>query len=833
MPSSSAASFAGGGATLRPRPRGLSGRVSSNATSCRSRRAARARRRRTAPSRRRRSGPSGLEPVGCGRSVPSASLAVLGVGAVDDQDAVEMVELVLDDARGQPFELEANVLAASVLGLRARPGRRARPARARPGGRGSPPRRSQVSSPRSTSRGFTTAAGLVLVGLEDEEPPEHADLGRREPDPVRVVHQRRHPLDEPARSSSNSATSRGHPQATSPGTGGSARARAAGRAPRRSSSRARWSSSSPHGRGHGHGRRDRDRGPQEASLRGGGSEETAGRVERRGAPVRRPPIWNEIARTRIHRQPGLDRGTSGCAGRSGRSPRRSSSAPASRGRHRDRRPVSAGPREPLGDFWSPRRSGAGAACTGAARRARLDRVRLGRGSGADAAAGRLSPGAGSHVAVALGSASRIARQTRLARRRGRPHSPRTLVPRDCPFRFTAGHGLEALRVDVDDGRQAGAAHRRRGRRGRSRAACVATARGRRSSRRAARGSGRAAAAAAPGRAARRPDARRAAPRAPAHDRSEVGPGDDDPHQVPERRVAELAPPLELPGQEPRRRRGARRGRSARASGWNVCTITRPRRIAAAPPRELGDQLERPLLGAEVRHREPGVRVDRRRRARRPAKWWPFATICVPSRTTRSAAAKRCSAAVSSSGFVDRVGVEADQLELRKLRARARARASASRRRAGRARASRTPGTGLGRGSRVAAVMAAQPRRRAGRARRRSSGSGSSRRRRGSGAPARCRAGSGAGSPCRRARRSRRARRAAAPRAGSPPRGAGRRRAPGGRSPASRPAELEPLERSPSSPAAASPSRRRRPRPRAPPASRRPCARRSAGSESCL
>ena len=38
-------------------------------------------------------------------------LAVLGVGPVDDQHAVEMVELVLDDPRGEPLELVPHVLA--------------------------------------------------------------------------------------------------------------------------------------------------------------------------------------------------------------------------------------------------------------------------------------------------------------------------------------------------------------------------------------------------------------------------------------------------------------------------------------------------------------------------------------------------------------------------------------------------------------------------------------------------------------------------------------------------------------------------------------------------
>ena len=37
----------------------------------------------------------------------------------------------------------------------------------------------------------------VVAGLEDEQPAENAHLGRGEPDTLRFLHQRRHPLDEP------------------------------------------------------------------------------------------------------------------------------------------------------------------------------------------------------------------------------------------------------------------------------------------------------------------------------------------------------------------------------------------------------------------------------------------------------------------------------------------------------------------------------------------------------------------------------------------------------------------------------------------------------------
>ena len=55
-----------------------------------------------------------------------------------------------------------------------------------------------VSSLRSSITGLQSADDLVLRGLEDEEPLQHADLGGGEPGPDGVVHQRLHPLDERA-----------------------------------------------------------------------------------------------------------------------------------------------------------------------------------------------------------------------------------------------------------------------------------------------------------------------------------------------------------------------------------------------------------------------------------------------------------------------------------------------------------------------------------------------------------------------------------------------------------------------------------------------------------
>src|SRR5919197_3524313 len=95
MPSASAASFAGGGPTVRPRPRGASGRVSSAVISWRVAR------------RSRTSAPNGA--VAATASFMSANdqsgpqygerlAPALRSRAVEDQRAVEMVELVLGDS---------------------------------------------------------------------------------------------------------------------------------------------------------------------------------------------------------------------------------------------------------------------------------------------------------------------------------------------------------------------------------------------------------------------------------------------------------------------------------------------------------------------------------------------------------------------------------------------------------------------------------------------------------------------------------------------------------------------------------------------------------------
>ena len=205
MPSRSAVSFAGGAASLRPRPRGASGRVSSQAISWR----AASRSRTSAPERSRRGDGDGARlsaRTGCGRNVASASLrcssSVRSMISTPSRWSSSCWTM-----RAQPFELEAHVVAARVPSLERHLGRALdRDAYALQ--RQAALRRRSPRRARSTAR-IDDRARAVVVRLEHEQAAEDADLRRGEPDALRLVHQDDHPLDEPAgRSSSNSVTSR-------------------------------------------------------------------------------------------------------------------------------------------------------------------------------------------------------------------------------------------------------------------------------------------------------------------------------------------------------------------------------------------------------------------------------------------------------------------------------------------------------------------------------------------------------------------------------------------------------------------------------------------------
>ena len=132
----------------------------------------------------------------------------------------------------------------------------------------------------------------------------------------------------------------------------------------------------------------------------------------------------------------------------------------------------------------------------------------------------------------------------------------------------------------------------------------------------------------------------------------------------ERRVAERPAPLELLGEEALDV-VARRVRDRPRVGLERLHEHTPRRVAAAAAGELGDQLERALLGAEVGHREAGVGVDDRgeldacevvplRHHLRPEQHGGLGVAEAPQRGGQLL------------GLRDRIRVEPDQLELGQL-----------------------------------------------------------------------------------------------------------------------------------------------------------------------
>ena len=184
----------------------------------------------------------------------------------------------------------------------------------------------------------------------------------------------------------------------------------------------------------------------------------------------------------------------------------------------------------------------------------------------------------------------------------------------------------------------------------------------------------------------------------------LGPRGDDPDKVAERRIAELSTPLDLLRQEPTDVVPRREADRARV-GLEGLDEHPAGRVSAAPPRELGQELEGPFLGAEVREAEAGVRVDDR--GERDA--LEVVSLRDHLRADEDGALRLGEAREGLGGRarpLDRVGVEADQLELRKLRgelALEALRPRAEARELGR----RARGARLARGLVVSAVMAAQ------------------------------------------------------------------------------------------------------------------------------
>ena len=238
--------------------------------------------------------------------------------------------------------------------------------------------------------------------------------------------------------------------------------------------------------------------------------------------------------------------------------------------------------------------------------------------------------------------------------------------------------------------------------------------------------------------------------------------------------ARAAAPARRPGSAARR--GCAASVSGRASGWNVWTSTRP---GASRPLRPASWVTSWNVRSSARKsgRPRPVSASTTAASSTPAKWWPLATICVPSSTARSVSRKRRSAAGQLLRVRGSVGVEPDQLELRHLRRELPLqplRAGTDPRDLGRAADRALLRLRLD----MAAVMAVQPlvavqheRDVAVRAAEgRPAGAAVERRRDPAAVEQQDRLAAALGDP-------RRARRAAAPRAGSRPRGAGRRRAP--------------------------------------------------------
>ena len=208
---------------------------------------------------------------------------------------------------------------------------------------------------------------------------------------------------------------------------------------------------------------------------------------------------------------------------------------------------------------------------------------------------------------------------------------------------------------------------------------------------------------------RRPPTRASSPRSSARTARRAGGSrarDDDANEVAERRIAELAPALELAGEEllhvvARGERDRARVRlvglhdhAARARRGRCGRRAASRAGRCAPPR--GSRGGR----APCRRR-------RRRRARRPGSGGPCATICVPSRTPRSQAAKPARTSASLPGLAGDVGVEPEALQLRQALGQLGLellRAGAEARHLGGA----AGGAELGRGLAAPAVVAVEP-----------------------------------------------------------------------------------------------------------------------------
>ena len=147
------------------------------------RRAARARRRRTARSPPRRCAGQALQD-GLRPQARERLAARLLRRAVEDQDAVEVVELVLATRAREPLELERTTAPRRRPVPRGGPSSRARPARARRGARGSPPRRSRARRLLGDDRVDDARSVAARGPAANDEPPRAPRLVAARPTPL-------------------------------------------------------------------------------------------------------------------------------------------------------------------------------------------------------------------------------------------------------------------------------------------------------------------------------------------------------------------------------------------------------------------------------------------------------------------------------------------------------------------------------------------------------------------------------------------------------------------------------------------------------------------------
>ena len=144
-----------------------------------------------------------------------------------------------------------------------------------------------------------------------------------------------------------------------------------------------------------------------------------------------------------------------------------------------------------------------------------------------------------------------------------------------------------------------------------------------------------------------------------------GAADEDANQVPVGRIAQFAPALELAREEAFDVL-ARGERDRPRLGLEGLHEDAPGRVPAAAPGKLRDELERALLGAEVRHAETRVGVDHRRE-RDVREVVPLGDHLRPDEHRALGGGEAPQRRRRLAGLLGRVGVEPKALELGNVR----------------------------------------------------------------------------------------------------------------------------------------------------------------------